>query len=494
MLYVGTGPRLLKKEENVYMDDSQPKRVLEHLHNLCQSLKATNRISLHIRMMNILYEFIQTIGYFRFLLDKLKAAPILDIDRDVDYLEWANKEWIDSNNYSLLWEDQNTYDYNPNDMEVKNIVDYLFLRDEKLDRKRRDNEEVIEMRKELSSVADSLRTSIDVMLGHSAITTNTIKEGIAKAIEELKYLLLEINDFIGAEAWSDEQYTDLVYRYMPKVTEKSVQLRMDYKNYKAQKRHETLRDDFFMNKLREELAVFIKSDFLISDYLGDDYNKEDGVWKKLGMESRRDIDNDNLYKKRLYILSEMVNFRGKWFDFYNCPKLGIYLFYNRKEITAEKLNSLKRFYVMSTVISDDWDEFNNVPITRTDRSECEFSEEQIKSSNIPNNAWLFLTLTKKIIPKNSDSLIWVYVYGLLKTSDRFGYKGSLKEFQQTILCSIFDFDITYDALKKAKSRAQYINNDYTLQENAYRYDSRIAQLYKSIEAHFRKRVEEITGK
>lgn len=476
------------------MDDSQPKRVLEHLHNLCQTLKATNRISLHIRLMNILYEFIQTISYFRFLRDKLKDAPILDIDRDVDYLEWANKEWIDSNNYSLLWEDQNTYNYNPNDMEVKNIVDYLFLRDEKLDRKRRDNEDVIEMRKELSSVADSLRTSIDVMLGHSAITTNTIKEGIAKATEELKDILSEINSIINEEAWTDEQYTELLYRYMPKVTENSLLFRNDYKQYKAQKGHETLRNEFFINKLREELAIFLKSDFIISDYLIDDYEKEDSVWEEMGMKSRRDIEDNNLFKKRLYIFTELVNHGGGWFDFYSCPKLGKYLFYKRNEITAEILSSMKRFFVMSTVITDDWDKFNNVQVVGTNRSECEFSEEQIKASNIPSNAWLFLTLTKKIIPQNSDSLIWVYVYGLLKTNNRFGYKGSLKEFQQTILCSIFDSDITYDALKKAKSRAQYINKDYTLQEKAYSCDNRIAQLYKSIEAHFRKRMEEIIGK
>lgn len=476
------------------MDDSQPKRVLEHLYSLCQSLKATNRISLHIRLMNILYEFIQTINYFRFLRDKLKAAPILDIDKDVNYEEWADKNWINTNEYSLLWEDQNTYNYNPDDMEVKYVVDYLFMGDEKLDRKRRDKKEVVEMRKELSSVADSLRTAIEVMLGHSAITTNTEKEGITKATAELKDVLLEINSIINAEAWTDDQYTDLLYRYMPKVTEKSVQLRKDYKDYKAQKGHETLREEFFMNKLREELAIFLKSDFIISDYLTDDYDKEDSVWEKMGMKSRRDIEDDYLFKKRLYILTELVNSGDRWFDFYSCPKLGKYLFYKRNEITVEKLNSMKRFFVMSTVICDDWDKFNNVPIMRTDMSECRFSEEQLIKSNIPQYAWLFLTLTQNIIPQNSEPEIWVYVFGLLKTSNRFGYKGTLKEFNQIILCSILGVETTYDALKRAKSRAQYINKDYTLDEKAYGVDKRISQLHRSIEAYFRKRVDEIIGK
>ena len=110
-------------------------------------------------MMNILYEFIQTIDYFRFLRDKLKETPILDIDRDVDYEKWAKKEWIRPNENTLIWEDKNTYGYEPDDNEIKLIVDYLLLIDEKWDR-RRDKEGVLEFRKEFAEVADKLRTSI----------------------------------------------------------------------------------------------------------------------------------------------------------------------------------------------------------------------------------------------------------------------------------------------------------------------------------------------
>ena len=67
------------------MEISQPRRALEHLYTMCQSLKSTNRVGLHIRMMHILYECIQTLDYFRFLHSKLKERPILDIDPDVDF-------------------------------------------------------------------------------------------------------------------------------------------------------------------------------------------------------------------------------------------------------------------------------------------------------------------------------------------------------------------------------------------------------------------------
>lgn len=472
------------------MEDSQPKMVLEHLYSMCQSLKATNRISLHIRMMNILYEFIQTINYFRFLRDKLKEAPILDIDCDVDYKEWANKKWLYFSDFSLLREDKNTYGYEPEDKEAKTIVDYLFTRDEKMDRKRRDKQDIIELRKELAEVAENLRTSIDVILGHSAITTNTVNEGIKKASDELREVLLEINDIIEGEKWSDEQYTDLVYRYMPKVTETSVMLRKDVKEYRAQKNHETLREEFFRNKLNEVLAIFIKTDFIIDDYLTDDYAKEDKLWSFMGMESRRDIDDTNINKKRLYILTELLPTNCGRFDFYDCPKLGKYLFYKRRDI-SDNLNPLKSFFVMSTLIMDDWDKFNDIPVTRTDIKECKFTEEQINASNIPQNAWLFLTLVSKIIPRNSEPFVWVYVLGVLKTSKRFGYNDTLKNFHANILCSILDVKITYDAMKTAKNRAIYINKDYTLQDKAYSQDKRIAELNRSIEAHFRQRVEEI---
>ena len=281
------------------MEDSQPKRVLEHLNSLCQSLEATNRISLHIRLMNILYEFIQTINYFHFLRDKLKETPILDIDRDVDYAEWANKEWIRQNKYSLIWEDHNTYGYEPDEKEIKLIVDYLLLVDEKWDR-RRDKKGVSEFRREFAEVASELRTSIEIMLAHSAITTNTVVEGIKKASKELSEVLMDIYNIIEEEEWNDEQYIDFVYRNVPIVSEESTMFIKYVKDYKKQKKHEKPCEEFFRNKLKEELAIFLKTDFIIDNYFTDDYDKENDLWESMGMESREDIANEHIFKKRLY--------------------------------------------------------------------------------------------------------------------------------------------------------------------------------------------------
>ena len=476
------------KERN--MEDSQPKMVLEHLYSMCQSLTATNRLSLHIKIMNILYEFIQTIDYFRFLRDKLKDAPILNIDIDVDYEEWANKEWIRQNENTLIWEDKNTYGYEPDEKEIKLIVDYLLLIDEKWDR-RRDIEGVSEFRKEFADVADKIRTSIEIMLAHSAITTNTVIEGIKKAKEELSGVLLEISNIIEEEDWSEDQFTDFVLSNVPRVSEESTMFYQYVKDYKKQKKHETLREVFFRNKLKEELVIFLKSDFIIEDYFGDDYDKENSLWESMDMESRHDIDNEHIYKKRLYILSRLLISNSYGFDFYSCPKFGQYLFSKRKYIHNE-LYPLKRFYIMSRLIMDDWDKLNSIEYIKVEEQDCRFTEEQIKSSNIPNNAKLFLTLVDKIIPVHSKSNTWVYVYGLLKTSKRFGYKDTLINFQNNIMHSLFNIDITYESMKSAKKRALYINKDYTLQEKAYTIDNKIAQLNRSIEKYFSDKVEKIT--
>ena len=199
--------------------------------------------------MNILYEFIQTIDYFRFLRDKLKETPILDIDRDVDYEKWAKKEWIRPNENTLIWEDKNTYGYEPDDNEIKLIVDYLLLIDEKWDR-RRDKEGVLEFRKEFAEVADKLRTSIEIMLAHSAITTTTVVEGISRASEELSEVLMDIYNIIEEEEWSEEQYTDFVYSNVPIVSENSTMFIEYVKDYKKQKKHETPSEDFYRNKLK----------------------------------------------------------------------------------------------------------------------------------------------------------------------------------------------------------------------------------------------------
>lgn len=472
------------------MEDSQPKRVLEHLYSLCQSLEATNRVSLHIRLMNILYEFVQTINYFRFLRDKLKETPILDIDRDIDYEKWAKKEWIRPNENTLIWEDKNTYGYEPDDNEIKLIVDYLLLIDEKWDR-RRDIKGVSEFRKGFAEVADKIRTSIEIMLAHSTITTNTVIEGIRKATVELGELLNDINSIIENETWSEDKYTDFVYSNVPRVSASSTTFFQYVKDYKKQKKHETLRDVFFRNKLKEELVIFLKSDFILDDYFGDDYDKENSVWQSMDMESRHDIDNEHIYKKRLYILSELLRRNSFGFDFYSCPKFGQYLFSSRNYI-YNKIDPLKRFYIMTNLIMDDWDEFNGIEVIKVVEQDCRFSDEQIKSTNISLNAKLFLTLVDKIIPVNSDATTWVYVYGLLKTSKRFGYKDTLKDFNNKIMCALFNANIKYESMKTAKSRASYINKDYTLQEKAYTIDHRISQLNRSIEKYFSDRVDKIT--
>ena len=471
------------------MEDSQPKRVLEHLNSLCQSLEATNRISLHIRLMNILYEFIQTINYFHFLRDKLKETPILDIDRDVDYAEWANKEWIRQNEYSLIWEDQNTYGYEPDEKEIKLIVDYLLLVDEKWDR-RRDKKGVSEFRREFAEVASELRTSIEIMLAHSAITTNTVVEGIKKASKELSEVLMDIYNIIEEEEWNDEQYIDFVYRNVPIVSEESTMFIKYVKDYKKQKKHEKPCEEFFRNKLKEELAIFLKTDFIIDNYFTDDYDKENDLWESMGMESREDIANEHIFKKRLYILSELLNKNNYGLDFYSCPRFGQYIFYKRKKL-YNNLDPLKRFYIMSNIIMEDWDKHNGIELIKVTNQECCFTDEQIESSNIPHNAKLFLTLVDKIIPRNSDATIWVYVYGLLKTSKRFGYNDSLKNFNSKIMRSLLEADITYGSMKTAKSRCSFINEDYTLQEKAYNVDKRILQLNRSIEKYFSERVETI---
>ena len=471
------------------MEDSQPKRVLEHLYSLCQSLEATNRVSLHIRLMNILYEFVQTINYFRFLRDKLKETPILDIDRDIDYEKWAKKEWIRPNEYTLIWEDKNTYGYEPDDNEIKLIVDYLLLIDEKWDR-RRDIKGVSEFRKGFAEVADKIRTSIEIMLAHSAITTTTVVEGISRASEELSEVLMDIYNIIEEEEWSEEQYTDFVYSNVPIVSENSTMFIEYVKDYKKQKKHETPSEDFYRNKLKEELVIFLKTDFIIDDYFTDDYEKENNLWTSMCMESRQDIDNEHVYKKRLYILSDLLRSNSYGFDFYSCPKFGQYLFSKRKNL-YNNLEPLKRFYIMSRLIIEDLDKFKGIEVIKVVEQECKFSDEQIKLANIPYNAKLFLTLVDKIIPTNSDAIIWVYVYGVLKTSKRFGYKDSLKDFNNNIMCSLFNLGITYESMKTAKSRGSFINKDYTLQEKAYNVDIRIAQLNRSIEKYFSDSVDKI---
>ncbi len=477
------------------METSQPRKVLDHLYAMCQSLKSTNRVGLHIRMMYILYECVQTLDYFRFLHDKLEERPMLDIDRDVDLVEWAEKEWIDTDRFALLWEDGN--DYKPSDSDAKNIIDYIFPTDSKADL-HKDNPDDLEERKERSGLADTLRTNIDVLLAHSSITTSSIKEGIKKAIAQIKDTLRAIHQLIEKENWDNEAFARLADDFLPRNTDLAANVNGQVCKYHTQMKHESEPcRDIYETQLRQAICRLLESDFIDEDYVADRPNKQKSLWKAHALEELlQQPDRKAVYMKRLYILVNQLGFDGQRWNPSLKGSLGRYLFSNRRRVIGMK-EAFKDFYLLTTVVARDLEAFdraNDPDAAKTvelEEAEANRFREVAEKVKIAKDGHVFLALTDKIIPKDSRAVMWKLVYFLLKEHPRFGYREDFKTFMNDIVKGVLGVEVIYNSAIQAAGRSKCIKDD-RLTDSAFTNYPALKTLSESIRNYYEKKLKEMT--
>ena len=476
---------------------SQPKMALEHLYAMCQSLKSTNRVALHIRMMHILYECVQTLDYFRFLHDMLEAQPVMDIDRDVDFEEWAQKKWIDADSFSLIWEDYHGYGFKPSDSDAKRIIDYVFPIDSRADR-RRDTSDDLEMRKERSQLADTMRTNIDVLLVHSHITTTSIKEGIRKAIGELCTTLSEIAKMIDEEQWPNEAYERLADRELPSNIDDAAKLNSDVQRYRRQMRHEpSPRRENYLNHLRQAVCRLLESDIIDTDYVGENTERQQQLWETFGMEALSPQCNRDVYMHRLYILVDMLGFDGKSWNPAMKASRGKFLFSCRRRI-IENREAIKNFYLFTSVVGRDLEAFDrkNAPqspqgeVATLEAGEADrflALEEEVK---LGKHGHVFLALADKTIPQNPPAVIWKLVYCLLKENRHWRYKQNFKTFMDDIVVRALGRTANYNSANKAASRTNYINKDQ-LTQRAFEDFPCLQELLDSIDSYYAEKKQQM---
>ena len=481
------------------MEISQPRRALEHLYTMCQSLKSTNRVGLHIRMMHILYECIQTLDYFRFLHSKLKERPILDIDPDVDFGEWEQKEWIDTDCFALIWEDCNAYGYEPSDSDAKRIIDYIFPTDSKADR-RRGTPDDLEQRKERSGLADTLRTNIDVLLAHSSITTTNIKEGIKKAIAQIKDTLRDIRLLIENENWDNEAFARLADDFLPRNTDLAANVNSQVCKYRKQMKHESEPcRDIYETQLRQAMCRLLESDFIDEEYVSDYPKRQKSLWQTHALEEMLPPDRKTVYMKRLYILVNLLGFDGEQWNPSLKGSLGRYLFSNRRRVIGMK-EAFKDFYLLTTVVGTDLKAFDraNAPMCEAAKTveleDCETGHfiPHAQNVKIAKDGHVFLALTDKTIPKDSPAVMWKLVYCLLKQDPHFGYREDFKTFVNDIVKGVLGVEVKYNSATQAARRSNCIKDD-RLTNFAFTDYPALKTLSESIRNYYEKKMKEVTA-
>ena len=97
---------------------------------------------------------------------------------------------------------------------------------------------------------------------------------------------------------------------------------------------------------------------------------------------------------------------------------------------------------------------------------------------------------KKAIVDKTQAIIWRVLYSILKTHNKFGYKGNLKDYYNDICVGVFNVDITYNAISKSKNRLPYFDKDGLLERKVRDELSEIDDFYNCVDEYFQTKLNE----
>ena len=111
-----------------------------------------------------------------------------------------------------------------------------------------------------------------------------------------------------------------------------------------------------------------------------------------------------------------------------------------------------------------------------------------KSYGIINNEDVFIKSVNKSIFDKSQAIIWRVLYSILKTHNKFGYKGNLKDYYNNICIGIFNVKMTYNALSKTKGRYSFYKNDDLIESIVRKELPDINRFYDCVDEYFKSKL------
>ena len=113
-----------------------------------------------------------------------------------------------------------------------------------------------------------------------------------------------------------------------------------------------------------------------------------------------------------------------------------------------------------------------------------------QSHGIINNEEVFIKSVNKSIVDKSQAIIWRVLYSILKTHNKFGYNGSLKDYYNDICVGKFNVKVTYNALSKTKGRYSFYKNDELIESKVKNELPEIKRFYDCVDEYFKSKMNE----
>ena len=113
-----------------------------------------------------------------------------------------------------------------------------------------------------------------------------------------------------------------------------------------------------------------------------------------------------------------------------------------------------------------------------------------QSHGIINNEEVFNKIVNKSIVDKSQAIIWRVLYSILKTHNKFGYNGNLKDYYNDICVGKFNVKVTYNALSKTKGRYSFYKNDELIESIVKKELPEIKRFYECVDEYFKSKMNE----
>lgn len=368
-------------------DTSEPERLLERVAADCRPLQKQSNGTPKFNLFQIETDLFSAIGYFELIYHNLLTHPRYDIDRGIDYEEWADFDAWDPTHIYGGDEAGEKYDLLP---------------------------------------ANELRDKVAYYINLNMTPTNWTKEMreneifvILEGLKCLHILLVRINDLIKESPWDNHIYAQMVEDILQahKAPKKSLDPNFIAFN-KWKGNHQDIDEDMYKRCLADVLLKFLKTDFIQYDVTEIDKDRAEAIFKDSGIGllclNLSDDERDEL-KRKYYKLRKLVGFENGRFDFSKKGKLGFHIYHYRHKISQDGIDGLVRFMQITEFIYEDLDMYNSgESLNETEELKCPFCEEQIENCIIKMDAKIWLTVIynyRDELAKNKS--LWLSVYAVL---------------------------------------------------------------------------------
>ena len=462
---------------------SLAKEFMNHLKAECSSLAAIGDLAVKLKTLQIVFDITSATKYFELLLNKLQNHPLHNIDRDIDYGEWANLDgWV--NKVERIWlNSSETHGYQPDESEKKEAIDTIYMSSRSFAKDKKESKAIIDEEK------SKIHSAIDVLLSDVYFGGEKISVAINNALNKLTAVLSNIDNLLKNGKWEDEKYSAMVKDIL-NSNGKMKSLDPVFKEYKDWKdKHRKFDINMLKRKLAVELKDLFDSGFIIYDLTEIDKDRVENTFSDSGfslIDHKENEEKIEEYKRLYYKLRLLIDFKCERYDFINMDDLGMYIFDNRHALKDNTITDMVKFIKTTLYIYDDIDKLEgNSNMSEVVKLKSKFSKEKIEVCYFKQYKEEWLAIIEEYEKElKGNKALWISVYAVLikyKVID-----DNVSQFCRFVK-DYFDIRIDNSNLStpwkdfKDKKYSDWVVNERTRrkQELANEMDNRFAMYIKS---------------